>query len=62
MNDVFGAGAECFVGNTSRKHNLSMGWLMPPTPIAHARIGSERRYASATFGNTATTYEGLSTQ
>ena len=26
-----------------RKHNLPMSWLTPPTPIAHARNGSERR-------------------
>ena len=30
----------------SRKHDLPKSWLTPPTPIAHARNGSERRCAS----------------
>ena len=37
MNDGCGAGAECFIGNTSRKHHLPMRWLTPPTPIARMR-------------------------
>ena len=68
MNDVWGAGAECFADNTS--NFVGVRRLLPGAEsadesvdaahslCAHARNGSERRYASVAYDRVKTSGAG----